>query len=324
MVGGVIFVAAFSSCSGVRWVHISTVTASSPQATTLHLGLDGCAGNVPTPIVVEDARTIQIDIPLKLDYDNTKACLSSVDATLTSAVGNRTVVDVHQGKSLPAHLSLSIPMPKPAWLPNGWSTRGESGTDGSWTSTYGLTGQPPISVTLATSSHVDQLTGATTVATATVQGRTGSWVTTPYNPAGVALVVADEHWLLMIVGDDSGANRDIITRIANSLSPLPFTTVTSPPVLPPALTGSIAQMRGQTGPATVAGYLVVDASGDGHICDTLLKSGVACADPQLSVEWDGPKSSPPDNLVKHGDVKVSQQPVTLTGLLKDDFLYIET
>lgn len=79
-------------CSQVRWVAITTATATDPASTSFTINIDGCA-NVPYPRVVESDTEVHLLIDLKLDYGNMKACLGGAIVHLAQPIGARKVVD---------------------------------------------------------------------------------------------------------------------------------------------------------------------------------------------------------------------------------------
>ena len=80
--------------------------------------------------------------------------------------------------------------------------------------------------------------------------------------------------------------------------------------------------RGHEGPATITGFVVVDADGNGQMCDELTSDGAACRSPSIDVDWTAGNATPPDALVTHGGVRASATPLTLSGALKDGTLYV--
>jgi hypothetical protein len=97
-------------------------------------------------------------------------------------------------------------------------------------------------------------------------------------------------------------------------------TFVPPYVTPPPIVGSVAAARGHVGTATITGFVVVDADGHGHMCDEL-KSDSVCRSPSIGVDWAIGNATQPA-LVTRGDTRVSATPLTLSGSLKDDVLYV--
>jgi hypothetical protein len=94
------------------------------------------------------------------------------------------------------------------------------------------------------------------------------------------------------------------------------------PTLPAAWAGSVADVSGKYGKATVTGWLVIDSGGNATLCDQLDVNAHACAGPVMIVDWSTGNSQPPEDLVVRGDSRVSDGPITLTGTAKFDILYV--
>ena len=89
------------SCSQVRWVAITTATATDPSATSLAININGCA-EVPDPRVVESSTEVHLLIDLKLDYGGTMpACLGGAIVHLSHPIGTRKVVDDRRHRTIP-------------------------------------------------------------------------------------------------------------------------------------------------------------------------------------------------------------------------------
>jgi hypothetical protein len=90
-----------SGCSQVRWVAITTATATDPSATSLAINIDGCA-DVPDPQVVESSTEVRLLIDLKLDYGGVMpACMGGAIVHLTHPIGTRKIVDDRRNQTIP-------------------------------------------------------------------------------------------------------------------------------------------------------------------------------------------------------------------------------
>jgi hypothetical protein len=118
-------------------------------------------------------------------------------------------------------------------------------------------------------------------------------------------------------------SRPIGTRsVVDEHSRRRLTVTFTPPVVSAPIAGSVAVARGHEGPATITGFVVVDADGNGQMCDELTSDGAACRSPSIDVDWTAGNATPPDALVTHGGVRASATPLTLSGALKDGTLYV--
>jgi expansin (peptidoglycan-binding protein) len=90
-------------CSQVRWVAITAASASGPDATSMDITIDGCVGgaDMPNPRVIESDTEVHLLIDLKLDYGNTKACMSGTIVHLDRPIGTRKVIDDRRHRVVP-------------------------------------------------------------------------------------------------------------------------------------------------------------------------------------------------------------------------------
>ena len=99
--------------------------------------------------------------------------------------------------------------------------------------------------------------------------------------------------------------------------------ITWSPILPPVhLAGSVAELLGKEGDATVTAWLLIDRSGVAVLCDDLPSVATACPTVTMSVDWETSGIARPTNLLRRGDVMVSAGAITLHGSLKSDILYV--
>ena len=97
---------------------------------------------------------------------------------------------------------------------------------------------------------------------------------------------------------------------------------TPPVTAPPKLSGSVAQVQGKEGPATVTGWVVIDKGGHARLCDALANDATNCGSPTLDVDWSVAQGNPPSDLITRGSSRVSSGPLTLVGSLKDGTLFV--
>jgi len=177
-------------------------------------------------------------------------------------------------------------------------------------------------IRLSSLEGLESFRGAPTVGTTTVQGRPAIELKADGPSPTPTLLMHDDQWLLVIQEFQPTVALDVLQHVADGLDPLPFAATMPPPTVPSVFVGSVSELHGQTGPATVTGWLVIDSAGHGHLCDALAADGVTCSDPSLAVEWSTGRQTPPTDLVRHGTTQVSSQPISLSGRLKEGFLYV--
>jgi hypothetical protein len=151
----------------------------------------------------------------------------------------------------------------------------------------------------------------------TVRGRPAALVRD-----GVRLiVVTDTVKRLVLRGTASVTDAELIAAV-EALDPFPLVETATVPDVPGRLVGSVAQLTGQEGAATVTGWLVVAADGTYRLCDKVERApNLRCTGPSLQVDasfkpWD----LPPTTAV--GAERISTEQVTVSGSLKVDTLYL--
>ena len=95
-----------------------------------------------------------------------------------------------------------------------------------------------------------------------------------------------------------------------------------PTLTPPPVIGSVNNLIGQEGSATVTGWLVIDESGSAAMCDNLVDTATRCTSPFISIDWATGNAEPPTDLLARGTSSVSDGPITLTGSLKGNILFV--
>ena len=99
--------------------------------------------------------------------------------------------------------------------------------------------------------------------------------------------------------------------------------VTWTPITQPAqLAGSVSELLGHEGAASITAWLFIDQSGAAVLCDDLPDNATTCASPSISIDWATGNATPSTDLVKRGTSSVSAGPITLSGSLKDNTLYV--
>lgn len=88
------------------------------------------------------------------------------------------------------------------------------------------------------------------------------------------------------------------------------------------LAGSVSELLGRDGAARVTGWLLIDQSGVAVMCDDLADNATICRSPSISIDWATGNATPPTDLVKRGANSASVEPITLTGSLKGNTLYV--
>ena len=114
-------------------------------------------------------------------------------------------------------------------------------------------------------------------------------------------------------------SRTVIDERHHKTVPLEWIPVAVPF---PTFKGSVRELRGQEGGATLTAWLVVDAAGDAIMCDDLPPAATKCPGPTIAIDWASGGAQPPTNLVTRGSARVSNEPMTLHGSLKGDILYV--
>jgi hypothetical protein len=88
------------------------------------------------------------------------------------------------------------------------------------------------------------------------------------------------------------------------------------------LVGSVHDVIGNEGDATVTATLIIDPSGAGVMCDDLPDTWTTCVSAPIAVDWTAGNAKPPTGLTKRGTHLVSAKPITLKGSLKANTLYV--
>jgi hypothetical protein len=313
-----------TSC-GDTWLSISDAWASSPQATSVQLQLADCAGSPPPPPVVTESETsVKVRLHAKDDV-GLRACFSGATIRLADPLGTRKVFDEESGDSVRIHFALPFTMLAPTLLPDGWIVQSETGSDGTWRVVYGTTTIGAATITLSLSNSPDSWSafrGAIVDEVTTVQGRGAIWVRSADLVDGTALVVRDDPWTL-VVSDDSGTlGHARVEAFAAALAPLPFPPAVAAPNPPTAWTGSVAEVAGKQGATSVTAWLLVDAAGRAALRDEWSAESTRCSGPSIAIDWYSGDASVLNHLIDRGDVRTSNGPITLTGILKDDILSV--
>lgn len=92
---------ALAACGGSQWAAVDEVRASSPDSTQLLLVLDYCdAGQNPLLIddAVEESTEVRVRLNIEIPNDDRDDCVGIANVTLSSAIGDRTLVDDRTGK----------------------------------------------------------------------------------------------------------------------------------------------------------------------------------------------------------------------------------
>jgi hypothetical protein len=141
-------------------------------------------------------------------------------------------------------------------------------------------------------------------------------------PDGLRLIVlADTMQRLVLRGTSAVTDADLIAAV-EALEPFPLIGAATAPDIPGRFVGSVAQLAGKEGAATVTGWLVVAADGTYRLCDKIEREPkLRCPGPSLQVDasfepWD----PPPTTAV--GAERVSTEQATVSGSLKGDILYL--
>jgi hypothetical protein len=135
------------------------------------------------------------------------------------------------------------------------------------------------------------------------------------------IVVTDDTRRLVLRGSATVTDADLVAAL-EALEPFPLTGAPTVPDVPGRLTGSVAELTGQEGAATVTGWLVVTSKGMYQVCDSVDREPtLRCTGPTFEVDasfirWD----PPPTTAV--GASRVSVDQVTLSGSLKGEILYL--
>lgn len=90
-----------AACGGSEWAAVEEVRAPSPESTQLLLVLDYCdAGQNPLIIddVVEKPTEVRVSLSIAIPNDDRDDCVGTANVTLSSAIGDRTLVDERTGK----------------------------------------------------------------------------------------------------------------------------------------------------------------------------------------------------------------------------------
>jgi hypothetical protein len=101
---------------------------------------------------------------------------------------------------------------------------------------------------------------------------------------------------------------------------VPITFVGTP--VPVHLMGSVHDVIDNEGDATVTATLIIDPSGAAVLCDDLPPIWTSCVSAPLRVDWAAGNAKPPTGLTKRGAYSVSAGPITLSGSLKANTLYV--
>ncbi len=157
-------------------------------------------------------------------------------------------------------------------------------------------------------------------------------------PPQVTETLTEVHLLINVKVDKNGAQKACIGGAAVHLSQSigdraviddrhhRFVKVTfSPPVVStptPRLSGSVSELRGKDGNATITAWLLIDAAGAAVMCDGLPGDATTCPGPSIAVDWEAGGTKPPTGLALRDGVQVSDGPITLRGSLKVDILYV--
>lgn len=156
----------------------------------------------------------------------------------------------------------------------------------------------------------------------TVRGRPAALVAIPDDrPDSRLIVLSDTAKRLVIRATANVTDAELIAAV-EGLEPFPLTGEATVPDIAGRLVGSVAQLAGQEGAATLTGWLVVAADGSYRLCETVERTPkLRCTGPSLEVDatfthWDPPPLTPV------GDGRVSVEPITVAGSLKGEILYI--
>ena len=96
----------------------------------------------------------------------------------------------------------------------------------------------------------------------------------------------------------------------------------SPITTPVHLAGSVHELLGQEGDATVTAWLLIDRSGVAVLCDELPSNSTTCPTATMGVDWETGGGTRPTDLHNRGDSMVSAGPISLHGSLKADTLFV--
>lgn len=100
---------------------------------------------------------------------------------------------------------------------------------------------------------------------------------------------------------------------------IPISPVPAPPS---PIVGTVDDVRGHEAMATVTGWVVITMDGSAQMCDTLTRTGTACASVPIALDWSTGGASMPTSLDRRDGSRVSHEPLTLSGSLKDNTLYV--
>jgi hypothetical protein len=161
------------------------------------------------------------------------------------------------------------------------------------------------------------------VARPTVRGWPTALVSVPDGgPAGSRLiVVADDTRRLVLRGSPNVTDDDLVTAFG-ALEPFPLTGAPTVPDVPGRLTGSVTELIGREGAATVTGWLVLSSGGTYQLCDTVDREPtLRCAGPTFTVDTSFTHWDPPPTTAAGGG-RISIDRVTVSGSLKGEILYL--
>lgn len=98
---GAIAVLVLTACGGSDWAAVEQARASAPDATELTLELDYCdAARNPAAVddVVESPTEIRVRVDIPIPSDDRDDCIGTAIVRLSSAIGQRAVVDDRTGR----------------------------------------------------------------------------------------------------------------------------------------------------------------------------------------------------------------------------------
>lgn len=157
----------------------------------------------------------------------------------------------------------------------------------------------------------------------TVRGRPAALVTVrDGGPDALRLiVVSDAQQRLVLRASATVTDAELIAAV-ESLEPFPLLAAATEPDVPGRLVGSVGQLAGQEGAATVTGWLVVESGGTYRLCDTVERAPrLRCTGPVLNVDASFTPWDPPPTAAV-GTERISTQQATVSGSLKADTLYV--
>lgn len=92
---------ASAACGGSEWAAVDEVRAPSPEATQLLLVLDYCDASQNPRLIddaVEESTEVRVRLNIAIPNDDRDDCVGIANVTLSSAIGDRTLVDDRTGK----------------------------------------------------------------------------------------------------------------------------------------------------------------------------------------------------------------------------------